>query len=149
MAVNIHLLSLIFIIMHPTLLLLTHAPDHPLTAQGLEFAREFCQQWQHSHPNKPIALQIFCYSDAVLLANRLIWRPADVPNLAKDWQQLAVTYELTVEVCVSTALARGVTDSDNAKRHGLLGENLAQNFCLVGLGELAMHLHQHSVVKQF
>lgn len=135
--------------MQPTLLLLTHAPDHPLSAQGSDFAREFCQQWRHHHADKPIALQIFCYSEAVFIANRLIWRPADLPNLAKDWQQLAVTYDLTVQVCVSTALARGVTDNENAKRHGLSGENLAQNFCLVGLGELAMHLHQNPIVKQF
>lgn len=134
----------------PTLLVLTHAPDHASTAVGLAYARQFCQKWQAQYPDgTPIALQVFCYSDAAALANRLIWLPADMPNLAKDWQALATEFGLTVQVCVSTALARGVVDNDNAKRHGLDGENVAAGFGLVGLGELAMHLHRCSQVVQF
>lgn len=132
----------------PTLLLLTHAPDHAMTAEGLVFAKDFCQKWQDNF-DTPIGLTVFCYGEAATLGNRLIWLPTDMPNLAKDWQQLAVDFGLTIQICVSTALARGVVDSDNAKRHQLTGDNLANNFELVGLGELAMHLHQHIAVWQF
>ena len=132
----------------PTLLVLTHAPYHANTALGLDFAREFCMDWQAQH-NEPIDLQIFCYSEAVTLANRLIWLPADLPNVAKEWQKLAIQFNLTIQVCVSTALARGVVDADNAQRHGLAGDNIAEGFALVGLGELAMHLHHYQNVRQF
>ena len=60
----------------------------------------------------------------------------------KNWQHFAISHDLTIQVCVSAALARGVTDADNATRHQLQGDNLADGFELVGLGELAMHLHR-------
>ena len=132
----------------PTLLLLTHAPSHPLAAEGLQFAQRFCEDWQ-AQSDEPIPLSIFCYSEAAAIANRLIWLPADMPNVAKDWQDLVKTQQLTAHVCVSTALARGVVDADNAARHNLAGENLAEGFALVGLGELAMQLHQQPQVLQF
>ena len=40
-------------------------------------------------------------------------------------------------VCVSAALARGVTDADNQQQHQLPTHNLANGFRLTGLGELA------------
>lgn len=134
--------------MPPALLILTHPPYHPLTAEGLTFARHYCQDWQ-SQSDDPVPLTIFCYGDGAMIANRLIWQPADIPNVAKDWQKLVKDLNILAQVCVSTALARGVTDSDNAKRHNLTGENLADGFSLVGLGELAMHLHQHTFIQQF
>ncbi|MFW2176424.1 MULTISPECIES: sulfurtransferase complex subunit TusD [unclassified Moraxella] len=130
----------------PTVLLLTHAPDHPSTAKGLQFAKDFYQHWQGE---SPVALKIFLYSDAVMLANRLSWRPADMPNPAHDWQQFAQQHDITLQVCVSASLARGVTDADNAKRHGLQGDNLANHCELMGLGELAIHLHHSERLVQF
>lgn len=132
----------------PTLLLLTHAPDDIKTAEALQFAQQFCANWREKS-DLPIALTLFFYGNGAYLANRLVWLPANLPNLAKDWQKLVKDYHLTAQVCVSTALARGVTDSENAKRHDLQGENLAEGFHLVGLGELAMALHQIKNVKQF
>ncbi len=134
--------------LQPTVLLLSHHPYHPLTRAGWQYAQTFCQAWQQQS-NQPVGLQIFLYQDAVQLANRLIWLPNDQLNLANEWQQLAKKYHLTIQVCVSVALARGITDNDNAKRHQLQGDNLAENFQLVGLGELAMHLHNHSKLIQF
>ena len=126
-----------------TLLLLTHAPSHALTAQAFTLAKTLCE----ANPTTP--LQVFLYSDAVMLANRLIWLPADMDYMAHEWQRLAAQFDLTIQVCVSAALARGVTDADNAQRHGLRGDNIAEGFVLVGLGELAMHLHQAQQVYQF
>lgn len=134
-----------------TLLLLTHAPHHSLTEQACDCAWQFCEAYRQLQPATSVAipLQVFLYSEAVMLANRLIWLPADLPNNAHSLQQLAQKFDLTIQVCVSAALARGVTDLDNAKRHGLTNENLAERFSLVGLGELAMHLHQVEQVQQF
>lgn len=141
-----------------TLLLLTHTPDHAQTLAGLEFATQFCQKQScqklstntaTQEPNHVPTLRLFLYRDAVMLANRLIWQADDMPNAARDWQRLVQQFGLTAQVCVSSALARGVTDSANAKRHGLDGNNLATGFTLVGLGELAMALHEMPQVYQF
>lgn len=141
-----------------TLLLLTHTPDHAQTLAGLEFATQFCQKQScqklstntaTQEPNHVPTLRLFLYRDAVMLANRLIWQADDMPNAARDWQRLVQQFGLTAQVCVSSALARGVTDSANAKRHGLDGDNLATGFTLVGLGELAMALHEMPQVYQF
>jgi tRNA 2-thiouridine synthesizing protein D len=75
----------------------------------------------------------FFYQDAAGIANRLNWRPSDELNLTTEWQLLPIERR----VCVSTALGRGVTDQDNAARHDLSSENIAEGFNLVGLGELA------------
>lgn len=136
------------IVLQPTLLLMTHAPTHPMSEQGLAYAKQFYTAWQQVHQT-PVDLTVFFYSDAAMLANRLIWLPADIPNMAKDWQHFAQQTSIVHQVCVSTALARGVVDTANAQRHQLQGDNLADGFALVGLGELAMHLHRCSVVKQF
>ena len=61
-------------------------------------------------------------------------------NLTQDWQQLANKHDLRLPVCISTALARGVTGSNNASRHNLDSNNLADGFELVGLGEFATML---------
>ena len=143
-----------------TLLLLTHTPDHAQTLAGLEFATQFCQKQscqkldtntatQEPNPVPTPTLRLFLYRDAVMLANRLIWQADDMPNAARDWQRLVQQFGLIAQVCVSSALARGVTDGANAKRHGLDGDNLAAGFTLVGLGELAMALHEMPQVYQF
>lgn len=133
----------------PTLLLLTHWPNHSLTALALTYVQTFAEQWLQKFPQTEIPLQIFLYHDAVYLANRLTWLPVDQLNLTRDWQNFAKTYHLTVQVCVSVALSRGITDMDNAARHRLQGDNLAENFNLVGLGELAMYLHKNIRLLQF
>ena len=137
----------------PIVMLMTHAPSHPLTKRALECAQSlWANDSKTTVEQKPLTttdFKIFLYSDAVMLANRLIWLPDDIENLAKNWQHFAMSHDLTIQVCVSAALARGVTDADNATRHQLQGDNLADGFELVGLGELAMHLHRAKTVYQF
>ena len=137
----------------PIVMLMTHAPSHPLTKQALECAQSLCandgKTTNEQNSLTTTDFKIFLYSDAVMLANRLIWLPDDIENMAKNWQRFAMSHDLTIQVCVSAALARGVTDADNATRHQLQGDNLADGFELVGLGELAMHLHRAKTVYQF
>ena len=137
----------------PIVMLMTHAPSHPLTKRALECAQSLwandSKTTVEQNPLTTTDFKIFLYSDAVMLANRLIWLPDDIENMAKNWQHFAMSHGLTIQVCVSAALARGVTDADNATRHQLQGDNLADGFELVGLGELAMHLHRAKTVYQF
>jgi tRNA 2-thiouridine synthesizing protein D len=108
-----------------TLLLLTSAPTSRLAWHACELARTMLNQQQD--------LLVFFYQDAVQVANQLTWRPADEPVLAKKWSSL----NIDLPICVTAALARGITDEDNAKRHQLTHTNLAQGFRMAGLGELA------------
>jgi len=126
------------------LLLITADPSHPLAAMALRYA----QAYLASSKNEP-ALQVFFYADGAHTANRLRWQSADQANITQAWQALAEQYQLSLPVCVSTALSRGISDEDNSQRHQLQGDNLAAGFNLVGLGELAMLIQNDCRVLQF
>lgn len=120
-----------------TLLLITSAPTsiHAWHAVGLAQALK----------SKQVDFRVFFYQDAVAVANSLIWSPDDQRNLAAEWKKLSIR----LPVCVSAALARGITDQDNALRHQLQSHNLVQNFELVGLGELADAIESADRMIQF
>lgn len=142
-------------------LLITKDPSHPLAHLALRYTRALLEQSirsnnensdaaaQMDHSLNPPALKLFFYADAAHIANRLRWQCADQINLTKEWQALAKQYQLTLPVCVSTALSRGVSDDDNSARHQLSGNNLAQGFELVGLSELALMLQDSSRLISF
>ena len=117
---------------HTTLLLLTKDPSHPMAMLALRYAEAFLQS-----TDDPQQLSVFFYADAASIANRLRWQSAEQFNITKAWQALAAQHALDLPVCVSTALSRGITDTDNGTRHQLTGDNLAAGYQLVGLGELA------------
>lgn len=139
------------------LLLITADPSHPLAYIALRYARTYLQNveindktensYQGESSHAP--LNIFFYADAANTANRLRWQSADQTDITKEWQTLAEQYQLTLPVCVSTALSRGISDSENSSRHQLDSENLASGFKLVGLSELAMMMQGDCRVIQF
>ena len=141
------------------LLLITADPSHPLAHIALRYARTYLQTTEiNNHDKKDdsdrpanthAALNIFFYADAANTANRLRWQSADQMNITKEWQKLAEQYQLTLPVCVSTALSRGISDSENSIRHQLDSENLAAGFKLVGLSELAMMMQGDCRLLQF
>ncbi|AYO54468.1 sulfurtransferase complex subunit TusD [Acinetobacter wuhouensis] len=120
-----------------TLLLITAAPTsiHAWHALGLAQALKAKNQ----------TFRVFFYQDAVQVANSLQWVPDDQRNLSVEWQKLAIR----LPVCVSAALARGITDQENAKRHQIQTHNLADGFELVGLGELADAVQSTERLIQF
>ncbi|WP_111861185.1 sulfurtransferase complex subunit TusD [Acinetobacter sp. CFCC 10889] len=120
-----------------TLLLITSAPSsiHAWHALGLAQALHTKQQ----------EFRVFFYQDGVSVANKLQWFPDDQRNLCSEWQKLAIR----LPVCVSAALARGITDQENAQRHQISTHNLAQGFELVGLGELADAVESCERLLQF
>ena len=120
-----------------TLLLITSAPTsiHAWHALGL------AQSLHEKHEE----FRVFFYQDGVSVANDLQWVPDDQRNLKTEWQKLSIR----LPVCVSAALARGISDEENAKRHQLQQFNLAHGFELVGLGELADAVECADRVLQF
>ena len=120
-----------------TLLLITSAPTSMMAWHAFGLA----QALQNKHEE----FRVFFYQDGVQVANDFQWFPDDQRNLKLEWQKLGVR----LPVCVSAALARGITDASNAQRHSLQQHNLAQGFELVGLGELADAVQSCSRLIQF
>lgn len=120
-----------------TLLLITSSPTsiHAWHALGLAQALQ----------NREEEFRVFFYQDAVATANALQWVPDDQRQLTSEWQKLAIR----LPVCVSAALARGITDQENAQRHNIQQHNLAEGFELVGLGELADAVQSSRCLIQF
>ncbi|MCX8958905.1 sulfurtransferase complex subunit TusD [Erwinia psidii] len=80
---------------------------------------------------------VFFYREGVLNASVLTSPANDEFNLTQGWQQLNQQRGVTLNICVSAALRRGVTNEQEAKNLGLVGANLAPGFQLSGLGALA------------
>ncbi|WP_201526063.1 sulfurtransferase complex subunit TusD [Psychrobacter frigidicola] len=144
----------------PPLLLITKDPSHPLAHLALRYTRALLAQTSNddsdnadknieSSENIKQPLNIFFYADAAHTANRLRWQSADQVNLTQEWQALAEQYQLPLPVCVSTALSRGISDTDNSARHQLHSDNIATEFQLVGLSELTMMMQGNCRLIQF
>ncbi|WP_374572634.1 sulfurtransferase complex subunit TusD [Acinetobacter sp.] len=120
-----------------TLLLITSAPTSIHAWHALGLAQALQQKGED--------FRVFFYQDAVAVANALQWVPDDQRKLTAEWQKLA----LRLPVCVSAALARGITDEENALRHNIQQHNLAAGFELAGLGELADAVQSSQRLIQF
>lgn len=139
------------------LLLITADPSHPLAHLALRYAKALLEQAKDTANSTDIAdsenykppLNVFFYAEAAHTANRLRWQSAEQFNLTQAWQALAKQYQLPLPICVSTALSRGISDTDNSERHQLDGDNVATGFHLVGLSELAMMMQSHCRLIQF
>ena len=120
-----------------TLILVTSAPTSIYAWHALGLAQAL--------QDKQEAFRVFFYQDGVSVANALQWVPDDQRHLTHAWQAL----QIRLPVCVSAALARGITDPDNAQRHNIQQHNLADAFELVGLGELADAVQSPQRLIQF
>ncbi len=132
-----------------TLLLIHVDPSQSIAWHAYRYAKAFLENYSSTDESPRPKLNIFFYGEAANTGNALRWQSADRANLTQLWSQLSQEYQLTLPICVSTALTRGITDEDNAKRHRLEGNNLAIGFELVGLGELAEQLSLAQKVVTF
>ena len=80
--------------------------------------------------------RVFFYQDGVHNATNLAAPPQDEFNLQKAWQRLAQDHHLDLVVCIAAALRRGILDESEAKRYDKQSHNLANGFCISGLGQL-------------
>ena len=132
------------------LLLITKDPSHPLAHLALRYAQALLEQAAIiKGDSQHASLKVFFYADAAHTANSLRWQSADQINLTEQWQHLAEQHNISLPVCVSTALSRGISDSDNSARHHLKSANLASGFELVGLSELALMMQSDCRLIQF
>ena len=120
-----------------TLILVTSAPTSIYAWHALGLAQAL--------QDKQETFRVFFYQDGVSVANALQWVPDDQRHLTRSWQDL----NIRLPVCVSAALARGITDQENAQRHNIQQHNLADGFELVGLGELADAVQSSQRLIQF
>ena len=104
------------------LLLITRDPSHPLAKHALRYAQallELTSRDTTANDDTGRILKVFFYADGARTANGFNWQTADQLDITEGWQRLAEQYNLALPVCVSTALARGISDTDNARRHKL------------------------------
>ncbi|RKS85757.1 tRNA 2-thiouridine synthesizing protein D [Orbus hercynius] len=85
---------------------------------------------------------IFFYADGTYNANRFTNPANDEFHLVEAWQTLAKTHHIKLSVCIAAAQRRGVTQEEFAN-------NIANEFELVGLGDLSDSVAQCDRVIQF
>lgn len=120
-----------------TTLLITAAPESLGAKNALDYVKAHA---------KSAKLTVFFYGDGAYIANGLRFF-ADDQDIADEWVSLSKTYGFDLLVCVSAALARGVSDATHAQRHRLATHNLKEGFRLVGLSELAMAIDEGSLLQ--
>ena len=82
-------------------------------------------------------LRVFFYQQGVYLASNLRVVPQDELNVTVLWQQLSLDHGMELGVCIAGALCSGIVDEQESSRYELGGNNLADQFTLMGLGQLA------------
>ena len=85
---------------------------------ALHFAREAVSQGHALY-------RIFFYKDAVHLANRFNSVPADETDLQSEWQTFATDSGAELTVCIAAGQRRGIVE-----------DNIAEGFSIVGLGQM-------------
>ena len=106
-------------------------PDQQSQAlSAFQFTKELLRQGHK-------VLRVFFYQQGVHLASSLKVMPQDEIDLTGLWQKLSQDHNLELGVCIAAALQSGVIDQQECKRYDLSGANLATQFTLVGLGQLA------------
>ena len=85
---------------------------------ALHFAREAVAQGHRLH-------RAFFYKDAVHIANRFSFRPADETDLQAEWTGFANDSGTELVVCIAAGQRRGVIET-----------NIAESFSIVGLGQM-------------
>lgn len=89
---------------------------------------------------------VFFYQEGVTNANQLVSAASDEHALIDAWVKLSVENNVALNICVSAALRRGVTDMQKV---GAEKANLHAYFSLAGLGALAQVMLTCDRVVQF
>ncbi|MCH7815074.1 MAG: sulfurtransferase complex subunit TusD [Proteobacteria bacterium] len=80
--------------------------------------------------------RLFFFGDGVHNANRLAVVAQDEVNLQQRWDQLITTHRLDAVVCVSSAIRRGLLDSQESERYELDAISVYGSSEIAGLGQL-------------
>ena len=105
----------------------------PASSQGAmtayQFARAAVSQGHEIY-------RVFFYGDGVLNANALSTVPQDEINLPRAWDEFLTNHNIESVACVSSALVRGILDTDESARHKMAGVSLLESTQIAGLGQL-------------
>ena len=103
---------------------------HPFSCQGQYSALRFAQSLlAQGHQLE----SVFFSGSGVLIGSKTLCPPADELDLRAQWQQLATTHKVELNLCSSAALKHGILDSSEAVRQQL-PVTLASSFLIAGLG---------------
>ena len=107
--------------------------EGPYTHQASDSAFHFTQAvLDEGHE----VMRVFFYHDGVNNGTRLTTPPQDDRNIVNRWSQLAEENDLDLVICVAAAQRRGIVDTEEQKRNGKDGNNIASGFRISGLGQL-------------
>lgn len=87
---------------------------------------------------------VFFYQDAVSVANRYLCIPQDETQLTSQWVQLANEHQFELQVCVAASNRRGIVNEEESQMNAKQGESLEESFSVLGLGQLAAAMSDHS-----
>ncbi|ABF14361.1 sulfurtransferase complex subunit TusD [Candidatus Palibaumannia cicadellinicola] len=85
---------------------------------------------------------IFFYQDGVYNANKFITPASDEKNLLLAWEKLAIQHKVSLHICITAALRRGIIDDQQARELNLSGFNLHSTFKISSLsyfGQAVLH----------
>ncbi|MGI9251074.1 MAG: sulfurtransferase complex subunit TusD [Pseudohongiellaceae bacterium] len=80
--------------------------------------------------------RLFFFGDGVYNLNRLAVAAQDETNLPAQWNELILKHKLDAVVCVSSAVRRGIVDTQEAERHELGAASAYPSAEIAGLGQL-------------
>lgn len=106
----------------------------PYSSPGAYSAYRFAQACLQSGHQ---IYRVFFYGNGVQTGSCLSTPQQDEFDLHGAWQQLAQEHQLDLVVCIAAALKRGVLDQKEQQRYQKSAANLAPEFELSGLGQLA------------
>lgn len=107
--------------------------EGPYTHQASDTAYQFTRAALAAGHN---IVRVFFYHDGVNNGTRMTTPPQDDRHIVNRWSNLGTEYNIDLVVCVAAAQRRGILDSEEAKRHGKDGDNIAPGFRISGLGQL-------------
>jgi len=87
---------------------------------------------------------VFFYGDATSIT----LQNSSVCRVQKNWLKLSLQYQFPLQTCISTAINRGVIDTQLAEETGE-PVNLMEGFTLEGLGALAETIHHNCRIIEF
>ena len=117
----------------------------PFASQSGVTALRFCQAvLARGHQIQ----RVFLFQQSVYQANQLSSVEFGECDLAMEWSQLALQHQIDMVVCATSALKKGIIDTQEANKRGQVA-NLASGFTLGGLGQYVDSLYSSDRVVTF
>ena len=92
---------------------------------------------------------VFFQGDGVQVAQQFRRPPRDEGDLKARWAKVSEHCALPLQLCVASALRRGLVDEQEAKRAGLAAATLTLPFELAGLATFLSHMQTADRVLTF